>query len=178
MKNIFYLVVFLVLISSSCSDNDNKTRFEGIILTDGSGPPIGTKGSRDLNDWKQDSGLPREIIELMDIPHGEDISNTDYAIIDIMGYPNPVSTSAFVHFDIQGGPCLLKVVIVDEDFEVKYRSPVRVTGTTNYGFDFSDETRFPNHSIVRVYYSFSQKDDDHFYVGHGDFWICRDTICN
>ena len=177
MKIICRFGVFMLLaVLMDCSDNDDKIRFEGIILTDGSGSPIGTKGTRDLNDWKQDSALPREIMELMDFDHKEDLSNTDYAIIDNRGYPNPCSDIGFVNFDIAGGPCLLKVVVVDEDFKMKYRS-AHVTGSTNHGFDFSDNSRFPDQSVVRVYYSFSQKDDENFYVGHGDFWICRSTIC-
>ena len=173
-----YICLFtFVLLLTSCNDDDNKIHFEGIILTDITGTVIGTKGSADLNDWKQDDKLPNEILEMMDVQHGEDLTDTDYAQLEIKAYPNPCNTTARVNFIITGGPCLLKIVVVNEQLQMLYRSVDLVNGD-HHIFDFSDEVKFPDQSIVRVYYSFSTEEDDDFYVGHGDFWICRTGTCN
>jgi hypothetical protein len=177
IKITFIWLVTFILVITGCNDNDEKIRFEGIILTDDTGASLGTKGSTDLNDWQQDDKLPDEVLAMMDVQHGEDLSDTDYALLEIVGFPNPCNETARVNFVITGGPCLLKIVVVNEQLQMLYRSVKLVTGD-NHVFDFSDQGKFPDQSIVRVYYSFSTEEDPDFYVGHGDFWICRSGNCN
>ncbi len=176
LRTSIYVLLNCVLILSCKDEGDDKIRFEGIVLTDSNGESLGTLGSRDLNDWGYESRLPTEIFKLMDDGIVRDLSDTDYSVIEIKSYPNPCTTVGKVIFTLYNGKCEVKILVVNEDFKVLYRSAY-VGGSSEYTFDFSDPIRFPDQSIVRVYYSFSQKDDKNFYVGHGDILICRSGNC-
>jgi len=176
MKRSIINLLLSCLLLLLCCDDEEETGFHGIILRDATGLAMGTKGSSDLDDWEQDSSLPGKIKKRMDNLAASDLTGTDYALIDIVAYPNPCVDAAYVEFDVEGGPCELKIVVVNESNEVLYNTKY-VGSSTTHSFDLSDPDKVPNNSIVRIYYAFSQESDNYFYVGHGDIWVCRTGDC-
>jgi hypothetical protein len=162
--------LFLLLIIVLGCDNDDERRFEGILLTDESNFPLGTKGNRDLNDWQNDGELDKEILELLDFATDVDLTGTVAGDVEVFGYPNPISDHGTIQFALEN-PSLVKLVIVNEDMDVLFST--HFTGTKGIAIDFSDEEKFPNQEIVRAYYSVSSEGQPNYFVGHGDIWICR-----
>lgn len=169
------LLLFSFVIAVACGgDDDDKLRFEGILLTDEVNNPLGTKGSRDLEDWQNDWELDKKIMELLDFNKDRDISGTDYAIVEIRAYPNPVSDYVRISF-LLSSPSFVKLILVNEDLEVLDK--ISFFGNHESIFDISDVEKFPDQKIIRAYYSVSSEADRNYYVGHGDIWICR-SECN
>ena len=177
MKKISYSILLFLNILLSCGE-DEEVRFNGLVLRDASGTLLGTHGSSDLNDWGMDNSLPDKIMQEMEKFPERDLTGTDYADIDIIAYPNPSADIGKVLFDLNGwGPCELKLLVVNEDFKVLWRGSLMATQNIEYNLGFTDIEKYPEGKIVRVYYAFSQKDDKYFFVGHGDFLICRSGDC-
>lgn len=174
------LLLFSLTLAVACEgDDDDKLKFEGILLKDEANNSLGTKGTRDLDDWQNDWKLDKKIVNLLDFETQADMSNTDYALPEINAYPNPASDYATISFSLSWYS-LVKIIIVNEELEVLYqRSHIGSMGNPDatFTFDLSDPEKFQDGKIVRAYYSISSKDDANYFVGHGDIWICREE-CN
>ncbi len=174
----FILFVLITIVFSCDEDDDGQIKFEGIVLTDAQGTPMGTYGSRDLDDWGADKRLPEKVMKLLDFDPGTDLSDTDYSIVQISpAYPNPCSYATTIKIDLLGGgPTKVNLILVHEDLRVRFRHSYIGYGS-EHTFDLSNENIFPNNSIMRLYYGFSKEGDKFFYVGHGDILVCHTGDC-
>lgn len=158
-------------------DEEEGTKFEGILLRDPSNQDMGTIGKRDLNDWQNDGELSKRILDLLATTPDHDLTGTADGDIFIFGaYPNPVANEISFQARVNGGPCLFEYVIVNEKMKVLF-SGSQVGIDQAYNFDVSNDSKFPNNTVLRMYYSFSNEEDKNFYVGHGDILICHASKC-
>lgn len=172
------LLSFSLIMAVACGgdDDDDKLKFEGILLTDETNNPLGTKGSRDLNDWQNEGKLDKKIMNLLDFEHDEDVSGTVKADVEIDAYPNPVSDEAVISFFLTDYS-LVKIILVNEELEVLDKISFVEHQDATVHFGLKNTEKYPDQKIIRAYYSISSEADDNYYVGHGDIWICR-SECN
>ncbi len=169
-------ILIIFSLTLGCSDEEG-TRFEGILLRDLSNQDVGVIGKRDLNDWQNDGELSKRVLDLLATTPDHDLTGTADADIYIYGaYPNPVKNVLHFQAQVIGGPCLFEYVIVNEKMKVLF-SGSQVGNDQAYSFDVSNDSKFPNNTVLRMYYSFSREGDKNFYVGHGDILICHASKC-
>lgn len=170
IKRVCWSLLISILLVFSCEDDD--VVFKGILLRDSNNQSLGTRGSRDLNDWGDDGELPNNVMKLLDFDTETDLTGTEESEVQILGYPNPVSSFFRVHF-LLSKSSFVKLIVVNQSMKVLYRTSFIGTGTNLFDIEMNDSKKFPNGKIVRVYYSVSAIDNPNFYVGHGDVLICR-----
>lgn len=172
MKPLKFALFFLTLMIG-CDDNDdqnNQTKFEGVLFTDQSGSSLGYMGDRDRSDWQNDGALKKGVLKLLDFDSDVDISGTSVSEVKVRAFPNPCAYVAIIDFSLTED-AFVKLAVVNEDMEVLFKTSF--IGTEQVMIDVADRKKFPNNEIVRVYYSVSSQDNPNFYVGHGDIWICE-----
>ncbi|HYF67164.1 MAG TPA: hypothetical protein VD884_03465 [Ohtaekwangia sp.] len=169
----FKAAMFCFMLMIGCDDNDNqnnRTKFEGVLFTDQSGSPLGYMGDRDRSDWQHDGVIKMEVLELLDFDSHVDITKTSLSEVKVRAFPNPCAYVAMVYFSLTED-AFVKLIVVNEDMEVLFKKSF--IGTEEVMIDVADRNKFPSNEIVRVYYSVSSHDNPNFYVGHGDIWICE-----
>lgn len=174
MNKISVKTILIVLsIMLGCKDDDGGVKFEGILLRSLDNLDLGTIGKRDINDWQDEGQLSKQVLDLLATMPDHDLTGTTATDVMILGvYPNPVSTHVIFRAQIVDGPCLFQYVIVNDKMKVLL-SGSQVGSDHRYTFDVSNESKFPNNTVVRMYYSFSKEGEENFYVGHGDILICH-----
>lgn len=171
------LLFFSLIVAVACGgdDDDDKLKFEGILLTDEVNNPLGTKGSRDLEDWQNDGELDKKIMDLLNFEHDEDLSGTVTGQVEIDAYPNPTGITGdevVIYFSLSEYS-LVKIILVNEDLEVLASLAFVEHQDASAHFSIENTEKYPDQKIIRAYYSISSEADDNYYVGHGDIWICR-----
>lgn len=188
----------------SCSKDEEiatpSSPIEGVQLRDINAQAIGVVGNHWEDDWKNDSKLNRHEMELLNFEDGLSLEGTSsegfISGSSVLAYPIPAK-DYFTILMTSDKPVKFKVVIVDENLKVldrksvvgyrlayqfdKFikRQEVQTAGILQGSggmFDFSDNSTFPESSIVRAYYSMSAEENEHFATGYGDILICRSSL--
>lgn len=160
--------------------------FNGIVVTNEVGQPLGTWGTED-GDWKTDANWTSAEYDLLNFP--DTISLDGTYIEDTTGwnigpgiheqpnnfvalFPNPVYNDAMMVFR-DFGVVKCKVVLVDKYYKPLETFSFKWNGLVHHLVDLSDSIKYQN-GVYRIFYSYSVKDSLNFYKGHGDILICRD----
>ena len=178
MRTVILLMLLLVVLSSGSCKKDKKPapviQITGFALVDNFGNYIGQVGD-DRDDWQLHTSLSAKEMALFDFNTNYTLDNTlESTQIDFEPYPNPfANTQSYSARSTDS--VLIKVVVVNEYLDVLLRSSIKGKTAMNFVFDYSDRSKFPNKSSMRVYYSFSAKDKPNFKMGYGDIKVCDDT---
>ncbi|MBN9380714.1 MAG: hypothetical protein J0H74_08120 [Chitinophagaceae bacterium] len=180
MKKLFLLFVvpILAFFFYTCKKSDNTPprliNIQGFRLTDYNGNIIGQAGPAD-SDWTFMSRLSQTEMKLFDFGDTVSLDNTAVTTPNIgVPYPNPVATQQMYYLS-SPYPVVAKLVFVDDKLGIYMSKAVRISGTMTLKFDFSNRAPFPNRTSLRVYYSFSAKNNPNFLFGYGDIRICDGT---
>lgn len=175
LRSINWLLFLSLLTIFSC--DDDILVFEGILLRDPYNQDMGTRGSRDLDDWENDGKLTKEVLKLLDFESDVSITGTEVSTsVQIYGFPNPVKDRFTMGFNLSH-KSLVKLVVVNQRMNVLHSLSFAEQGLSYWDIDVRDARKFPSGKIVRIYYSISAENNPDFYVGHGDVLVCRNTTC-
>lgn len=176
---IFISALFVVMFAAACKkDKDGKAIvIAGFELKDASGNEFGHYGPED-NDWTFNNTLSDREMALFDfIPDNVNLNNTVEATISgngLMAFPNPCTYVQYYHANVSDS-VLMKIVVVNNKLDVLVKTAVKFKGTKMVAIDYSDDSRYPNKTSLRVYYSFSAQNKPNYKAGYGDIKICRST---
>jgi len=177
---IFITALFIISVAAGCKKDSGKAAIaiEGFKLKDYSGNDIGYNGQVD-NDWTFKNTLSDREIALFDfLPAGVNLDNTVEAAISlnsIVAYPNPFANTQFYNA-YASDSVLMKVVVVNDKLDVLTKTALKQKGSIYFSMDYSDSVLYPNHSSLRLYYSFSAQNKPNYKAGYGDIKICRVPI--
>lgn len=189
----FILSILICIGIYSCKKNtDNQTNqvvhnFTGIVVTDDIGQHVGTWG-KDDGDWDSDTNWSQEESALLNFPDTIDLAGT--FVKDTSGwnigpgiheppqnivvvFPNPARDQQVLFY--KGlGLLKFKVTVVDKYFNRLFSYACK-DSIAHIELNLSDNNKFQNGTIYRLYYSLSATDRPDYYNGHGDILICRES---
>jgi len=177
-----FLLPFILLCTAclfwSCGksgSSSNAINIQGFRLTDMAGNLIGQSGPQD-SDWTAMRNLTQAEMALFNFGDTVSLDNTAVSGVGILNpFPNPAFTQQMYIFNF-AYHTVVKLVFVNNNLQVLLQKVIRTaSGSNTLVVDLSDRKKFPDHSSVRVYYSFSAKDHPNFVVGYGDVRICSST---
>ncbi|MGH2552346.1 MAG: hypothetical protein ACRDEB_01450, partial [Chitinophagaceae bacterium] len=146
MKLFFCTIVTILLILLACSkDKKDKdvVNISGFVITDNLGNQIGVIGDAS-DDWqiRNWSELSTKEQTFLGFPDNIDLSNT---VITTLGnpiaYPNPFSNQCSIHFSSVDS-VKLKIAVVDAKGIISRTIAIKMKGSQNLSFDFSDNAQF------------------------------------
>lgn len=175
----------LILISSMCEKDNDKTNFSGIVITDEYGNAVREYGKED-GDWEFNDEFNTEELRLFD-PDFNTVSNyfswsegegySEDSYLSAWAWPNPTENDLTMQMVTgQTAGSKMKIVIVDNNynslanFEFQKSLPI-VTVTIK----LSEINAIEPDKIHRIYYML-KVDDSNTYYGHGDFVLTDSKI--
>jgi hypothetical protein len=176
---IFISTLFVLMFAAACKKDkdDNAIVIAGFELKDASGNDFGHYGPED-NDWTFNNTLSDREIALFDfLPDNVNLNNTVETAISgngIVVFPNPCTYNQYYHANVSDS-VLMKIVVVNDKLKVFTKTAVKFKGTKMLAIDYSDDSQYPNGTLLRVYYSFSAQNKPNYKAGYGDIKICKGT---
>jgi len=171
LRSLSFISLFLVLASVNCKKDNPAISIDGLSFYDENGSAI---FSTDDGDWKLRSSLSQREMDLFNFTTPYNLDNTTQAVITagiITPAPNPVKFQQRYYVNVSDS-VLMKVVIVDNNLNVKKTAAIKSKGNIALAVDLSDRNIFPNGHPFRVYYSFSVQGKPNYQFGYGDILIC------
>jgi hypothetical protein len=171
MKPLKILILAISLLAA-CKKDKSLIKIEGFHMTDPVGNDMGHYGAAD-DDWTFRTSLSAREMALFDFPVTATLDNTAEGTVGLTlaAYPNP--TLDYQNFTLQSSDSvLLKLVIVNDNLEVLGTAFHKFKNAGNIRMDYSDHSKFPERSSLRVYYSLSAQGKPNFKTGYGDIRIC------
>jgi len=174
----------LLLISSMCEKDNDKTNFSGILITDDYGN-LEREYGKDDGDWEFNDDFNSEELRLFD-PDFNTLSNyfswseregasenPDCAI----AWPNPTENDLNMYMETgQTAGTKMKMVIVDNNYNslanFEFQNSLPIVKVT---IKLNEITAIELDKIYRIYYMLKVDDTDTYY-GHGDFVLTDSRI--
>jgi hypothetical protein len=179
LASMIALVLILIVFGGCDKDGDNhKIKIEGFYLTNANGDHFGHHGPLD-DDWLFSATASAEVLALFDFP--ADLTNTVQVpfTAQMVAYPNPMQyTQSYSLTGALTDSVVLKLVVVNSDLKVLYKTAQKVKGAFGIQIDYSNRTTFPDKASFRVYYSLSALNKPNYLTGYGDIRICTDASGN
>ena len=172
MKRLQLVVIFILLILSSCkkkSDSTDKIVFSGIVYTNDVGQIL---SAGDPTDWKfQDSWVTQE--NNLFTPRNLQLCNLD-TNFKIVCYPNPCNGNFMLRLWIPNRS-IFEYHLVDKNFNsIINKTDTLVPGQVLMSLNVKNDTAY-NNELVRLYYKIIKLDSVSKptceYRGHGDILI-------
>lgn len=165
----------LFIIPIACKkEGGSNIHIQGFDIVDASGNSMGHSGPAD-NDWTFNNTLSDRELSLFDFSTTVTIDNVNKATITwdrVNVYPNPCTYTQGYNVTVSDS-VLLKVVVVNEQLQVLAKTALKLQkGSNTFMLAYPDAT-FPDKASLRVYYSFSAKNNANYKTGYGDIKICR-----
>jgi len=181
-----YLISLLIAVFLFSCDTQYKTGgFEGIIATGIDGVVMGEFGEDD-GDWGLNDSFSSKESDLFNAVFETANSTDAYAVLDtfggytstrVMAYPNPTSDTlrvAFLNSEDYSG--LLKLVIVDSDYDVKIRYAGSFDGNGFLNIVLAlEDLEIIYDDLHRIYYLSEDITGTVHIRGHGDFIYTSDV---
>jgi hypothetical protein len=165
-----YLLIFSLAVVSACDEGSSGRRFEGIALRDEMNNPLGTLGTKDLNDWENSGIADKDVKELLEFTDDIGLTGTVVSDIEMSFYPNPARDFGYYMWAAEEGKKVkIKYVIVDEKLNVISQNS-HVAEEMNFQVPLNE---LEPGKIYRIYYSFSAEGHPDFFSGHGDILTCK-----
>jgi hypothetical protein len=175
------LLAFIGCCFAGCEkdDDDGRITIDGFYITDNVGNHVGHHGPFD-EDWTFTTTAPKaDVLALFDFPATVDLSNTTEAAVNgqLIAYPNPLGNAQSYHGNVSDS-VVFKLVIVNNNLQVLFKTAQKVKGSFNIMIDYSNRTTFPDKTSFRIYYSVSALNKPNYQTGYGDIRICTDASGN
>jgi hypothetical protein len=174
-------IIFTGIGLAGCKKSDGGSRItiDGFYITDVSGNHVGHHGPFD-EDWIFGNTATAEELALFNFPVTVTLDNTTEATVNgqLVAYPNPVSSSSQTYHGNVSDSVVFRLVVVNDNLQVLYKTAVKVKGTFDFQVNYSDRSTFPDKSSLRVYYSVSALNKPNYKTGYGDIKICDNTSGN
>lgn len=160
------------------SSDGGRITIDGFYITDVAGNHVGHHGPFD-EDWTFGNEATAEELALFNFPVTISLDNTVEAAVNtqLVAYPNPAGSAQAYHGNVSDS-VVFKLVVVNDNLQVLYKTAVKVKGTFDFQVLYSDRSTFPDKSALRVYYSVSALNKPNYKTGYGDIKICDNTSGN
>ncbi len=161
-KNIFFIILIVILLISCKNDIFNFTSFDGYTSRDIEGKLIGVE---DSTDWKIEDKWKRKERKLFSDYEDFTIIKSYSDTITIKALPNPATNFIYISLKYSAN-IKFDYIIVNEKWEILHSE----NDLTEDKISINVKDYITDEDVIRIYYRF-KTDDNKAFIGHGDIKI-------